>query len=230
MSRLRRKIGLWHLSPNVFYQTNPSPWHTISLNQGITLLNLNFQTIKFTVNLEIATIFVIIFSFKCHFYSRWVHRVSNRKGCGTTILPGLPWSQRDVERSLASGVCKACQTWTQPGHQSNLIGITVRRESKDRGNGELQVLSISRDFFCCQEREIRHTIKVRPLNGRCFNLNFFLLPSVLPSPTIRHPIRSGYYPGCLPLPCSQKLKLNLQSNIYWPEIMFIVYYYAASKF
>lgn len=53
-------VSLRHLSPNVFYQTNLSPWHIISLNQGIILLNLNFQTIKFIIKLKIATIFIII--------------------------------------------------------------------------------------------------------------------------------------------------------------------------
>lgn len=59
-------VSLRYLSPNVFYQTNPSPWHTIRLNRGIILLNLNFQTIKFIIKLKIATIFIIIIIFNQH--------------------------------------------------------------------------------------------------------------------------------------------------------------------
>lgn len=64
---------------------------TICPNQGITLLTLNFQTIKFTIKLKIATIF--IFFFNQHFNATFTRSGSieflTKKGCGTIILPGL---------------------------------------------------------------------------------------------------------------------------------------------
>lgn len=83
-----------------------------------------------------------------------------------------------------------CSKHARHGHglgtKGNLIKIRVRRENKGWRDSELQqAVSVSREFSCCQEREMRHTVKRRPVNDRHFQtkLPFLLCCPVPPSTT-----------------------------------------------